>query len=374
MLDSPLWEFVDMADPPASDHSKSTVVDAGKILAGKPEFNLETIKAFRVAHNWRSSHVHPMRRVRYELAWRAKQLGIPSIAVARLKRMASIRKKLSRGNRTLYQIQDIGGARIILKDMDAARRLIDFFEHGKGSRPLFKPDDYIAAPKIDGYRCYHGIFKFNGPNDNPDYGRHFIEAQIRTELQHAWATAVEAVGLFRNEDIKGGEGDPNWRRLFALVSGEFAAMEGGNCVPGVPEARRGRFRELRALVNDLDALRTLDGIREAISYSENIRAPEAKFFLIEYDYEERRVRISPQAYLSKGIDLYETAEDSDAMNAVLVEVDRLTDLKHAYPNYFLDVGKFTDELRRIVSTGGKEPPSRSGWKPDLSWLQNWRGR
>ena len=374
MLDSPLWEFVEMADPPASDHSKSTVVDAGKILAGKAEFNFETIKAFRVAHNWRSSHVYPMRRVRYELAWRARQLGIPGIAVARLKRMASIRKKLSRGNRTLYQIQDIGGARIILKDMEAARALIGLFERGEGSRPLFKPDDYIASPKVDGYRCYHAIFKFNGPNDDPAYGRHFIEAQIRTELQHAWATAVEAVGLFRNEDIKGGEGDPNWRRLFALVSAEFGAMEGGGCVPGVPEDRKERFRELRALVSDLDALRTLDGVREAISFTEGVRAPEAKFFLIEYDYEERVVRILPQYSLPKGIDLYENAEDSDAMNAVLVEVDRLSDLKHAYPNYFLDVGMFTEKLREIVSHGGKEPPSRSGWKPDFSWLQNWRGR
>lgn len=370
------WEcFVEMADPPASLHSKSEVVEAGKILAGRPDaFAQETIEAFRLAHNWRSSHVHPMRKVRWELAWRAKKLGTPGVAVARLKRMQSIRKKLSRGNRTLYQIQDIGGCRIILRNMEAANALLGVFQAGEGRRPLFKLDDYIAEPKSDGYRCYHAIFKFNGPDDDPAYSRHFIEAQIRTELQHAWATAVEAIGLSRNEDIKGSEGDPSWRRLFALVSAEFARMEGGGCVPSVPEERTERFHELRGLVADLDALKKLDGIRELISFTEGVRAPDAKFFLIEYDYEEQTVRISPQSSLRKGIDLYEDAEHSDSMNAVLVEVDRLSDLKRAYPNYFFDVGMFTEKLRDIVSQGGKDPPSKSGWKPDLSWLREWRGR
>lgn len=370
------WEcFEEMADPPASVHSKSAVVDAGKTLAGRPEpFAKETQEAFRLAHNWRSSHVHPMRRVRYDLARQAKVLGISGLAVARLKRMHSIRKKLSRGNRTLYQIQDIGGCRIIVPSMADAQRLLDHFVADQGKRPVAKLDDHVERPKPDGYRSFHAMFKFNGPADDPAYGRHTIEAQIRTELQHSWATAVEAIGLSRNEDIKGGEGDPNWRRLFALVSAEFARMEGGGCVPGVPEDRRERFRELRALVADLDALKRLDGIREMISVTEGVRVPDAKFFLIEYDHEEQTVRISPQSSLPRGIDLYENAEHLDSMNAVLVEVDRLSDLKRGYPNYFFDVGMFTEKLRDIVSQGGKDPPSKSGWKPDLSFVRNWRNR
>ena len=34
-----------------------------------------------------------------------------------------------------------------------------------------------------------------------------VELQIRTRLQHAWSTAVEAVGLCRGEHMKGGEGE-----------------------------------------------------------------------------------------------------------------------------------------------------------------------
>lgn len=364
--------FLPMNEPPASSHSKSEVVDAGKKIASKLQLTEEAIAAFRVAHQWRSSHVYPMRRVRHEIAWKAKKLGTPGIAVARLKRMQSIRKKIQRGNRTLYQIQDIGGCRIILPDMAAARGLLELFANGQGMRPLAKLDDYIAYPKDDGYRSFHAIFKFNGPDDDPTYQRHFIEAQIRTELQHAWATAVEAVGLFRNEDIKGGEGHPDWRRLFALASGEFAGVEGGGAVPGVSEDGAERRRELRELVRRLDALRILDGIREAINYSEFVHAPEARFYLIEYDYQRRRVEIIPQASLPKGMDAYQEVERGpDSINSVLVEVDQLTDLRHAYPNYFLDVGMFTERLRKMVKKAGRDP-SISGWRPDLSWLQDWR--
>jgi hypothetical protein len=258
--------------------------------------------------------------------------------------------------------------------MGAARRLLNLFEDGQGNRPIFKLDDYIASPKADGYRSFHAIFKFNGQRDDPAYQRHFIEAQIRTELQHAWATAVEAVGLFRNEDIKGGEGNADWRRLFALASGEFAAMEGGGPIPGVSQDAPQRRQELRALVHGLDALRTLDGIREAINFSEYVRSPDAKFFLIQYDYERQRVEITAQAYLPSGVDAYQEAErGTEAINSVLVEVDDLSDLRQAYPNYFLDVGRFTEELRKTVAVGGNDP-SRSGWRPNLSWLQDWRNR
>ena len=54
-----------------------------------------------------------------------------------------------------------------------------------------------------------------------------VEVQIRTFLQHTWATAVEAVGAYRGENMKGGEGNSDWLRLFSLMSGEFAATE--NC-------------------------------------------------------------------------------------------------------------------------------------------------
>ena len=49
--------------------------------------------------------------------------------------------------------------------------------------------------------------------------------QIRTAIQHSWATAVEMVGLFRKESLKSGFGDIKWLRFFELVSELFYKIE-----------------------------------------------------------------------------------------------------------------------------------------------------
>ena len=48
-------------------------------------------------------------------------------------------------------------------------------------------------------------------------GRAKVELQLRTRLQHAWATANEIVGTFRREELKSGEGGPDWLRYFVLA-------------------------------------------------------------------------------------------------------------------------------------------------------------
>jgi Region found in RelA / SpoT proteins len=87
---------------------------------------------------------------------------------------------------------------------------------------LREEDDYIARPKPDGYRSHHLMFNFRDRRNAGIHDGRRIEVQLRTRLQHSWATAVEAVGLFRGEDLKGNQGNPKWLRLFTLMSAEFA--------------------------------------------------------------------------------------------------------------------------------------------------------
>ena len=42
----------------------------------------------------------------------------------------------------------------------------------------------------------------------------WIEIQLRTSLQHAWATVVETVDAFTNENLKFGAGSDDWKRFF----------------------------------------------------------------------------------------------------------------------------------------------------------------
>ena len=112
-----------------------------------------------------------------------------------MKRMKAIRAKLAKGNITLYQMQDVGGCRVIVSGMIRFGIESDY-QAGNTKHEISRVNDYIEGPKPDGYRCGHLVFKFCGTGNDVVYNRQRIEMQIRTQLQHAWATAVEAVGLF----------------------------------------------------------------------------------------------------------------------------------------------------------------------------------
>jgi hypothetical protein len=86
--------------------------------------------------------------------------------------------------------------------------------------------------------------------------------------------------------------------------------------------------------------------------------------------------------------------DSDSVSTVVVEVDRMEDLKTAYPNYFLDVGLFIDHLTTALTPRLRQPSAivatadhvdvslsrpkadPGGWRPNLDWLRDrmWRKR
>jgi ppGpp synthetase/RelA/SpoT-type nucleotidyltranferase len=355
-----------MAEFERPEYSKTQIVKAGKVLRQNIiEITDDVINAFVIAHNWRSSYAYPMHRVRQELRGKvSREKGI-GVTAARLKRMSSIRKKLSPGNRTLYQMQDIAGARAILPNLRAVDRVSGYFEGGDTQHSIVKIDDYISTPKPDGYRSRHIILKYTGTGDDEIYGRQFVEVQLRTEKQHAWATAVEAVGLVRNEDLKGGEGDANWLRFFSLMSAEIAEREVGSAHNN--KTRREELTDLDAQINATVELRSYN---QALRFTDRIDARRGGLFLINFDPVAKQVTVSPYSRYKDGNAAYDAEErDLRETNAVLVEVDRVLDLKSAYPNYFLNVHNFIRECE--ISLGG-DGVSRLD-SLDVSWLRDWRG-
>lgn len=178
---------------------------------------------------------------------------------------------------------------------------------------LFEPYDYIQNPKPDGYRSHHLVFKYIGKGDDQVFNGRRIEIQVRTRLQHAWATAVEAVGLFRGEDLKGGNGSADWLRLFQLMSSEFAMAE--NC-PDLPDApkRTDRLPEIIDLDKRLRAIDTLDVLSQSFQYVEEYIQPSAKpeYFLLEYDNRGGHVTVEPHFNALLGADSYDNAEAKSA--------------------------------------------------------------
>lgn len=52
-----------------------------------------------------------------------------------------------------------------------------------------------------------------------------IELQIRTKLQHSWATTLEIVDIFTGQNLKGNEGFYGYKTFFKDVSDQFQIIE-----------------------------------------------------------------------------------------------------------------------------------------------------
>src|SRR6266404_3877972 len=299
--------------------------------------------------------------------------------------MQAIRRKLRRIKVKFHKIQDLGGCRVILATIAETRSLIEILK-SKLPSVVFKESDYISKPKADGYRSHHVIFCFRQRKPTPFDDRR-IELQVRTHLQHSWATTVEAVGLYRGEELKSQKGDKNWLRLFALMSAEFAEAEKCATVPGTPDPKE-RKNEIRKLAKSLDALNVLEAVTKGFQGTDIplARGYKPSHYLIRYDHSSKTVHVEPYNKADKATDSYEKAEEDQRAGdqndvVVLVEVDKIKDLKVAYPNYFGDVDLFQRQLRQIVLGGAAVEyvrPPRQTRKPsrepraDLSWLRGTR--
>lgn len=362
-----LWGDMKFVEPA---QSKKTVVAAGKVLAGTGlAYSPEVVDAFAVAHNWRDAYAYPMHRVRAQLLGKIKKERAGAITAARLKRMASIRRKLQHTDLTLYQMQDIGGARAIFPTASGMQAVLARYLDESG-QALVRDNDYLAAPKADGYRSRHLVLKFRDPDGNPAWDRQFIEVQFRTALQHSWSTAIEAVGLVRNENLKAGEGSAEWLRLFAIMSSIFAEEEGTEPVPGVPVDPIQRRSELMHLERSLNAVECLRRYNEAINFSQiHVGHKSAPYYLLSYGA-DWSITVVPFGAQHAGSLRYQEAEQS-GRNAVLVEVERVADLRQAFPNYFLDVGVFHGRLQEAIRTGNPPTPASPIIRAVVDW---WNGR
>ena len=356
-----------LAEIDYASFSKKRIVDAGKALRGKISDDAESVERakdiFKLAYDWRAAHLTPMRSMRLELAHKIRSVGGSGLTAARLKRMISIRNKLRRNDRSLYQMQDIGGCRAILDELDDVVAVCAKYE--TATRHEFKSkNDYIASPKDDGYRGIHLVYRFRGLGTLDPSARSpmLIELQLRTKLQHTWATAVEAVGAITHHNLKAGEGDARWLRFFALVASEMALSEGQPLVPGTPEGREVRLAELRALDRELNAIGSLDRLWTAVRALKEVQGRHAKAYIVtldESDPSALTVNVRPVSDSQRSA-VYRDAESNAHANSVLVEVDRAEDLALAYPNYFLDVGEFTAFVRSVTGADPRELSAKDG--------------
>ncbi len=336
--------------------SKTSVRKAGKILCKENPTAEEFEGALDVLSQWRSLYSYPINDFQNFLRRRLKKDGYANAIVAqRIKRMPSIIGKLIRfPSMGLERMQDIGGIRVVLDKLPDVYRFHESLLLSKKHQAVLPPDDYIQTPKDDGYRSLHQVFKYSGKSHHELDGLR-MELQIRTRIQHEWATAVETLGIIEKSSFKTGEGSEDFRTFFKLSSALFS-IEEKSTVIGVyshlPE------KEIAGKLLDIErrlrVLTKLQGIAFTGKQIETASKQTDEYHLMVLDAARRLVSITP--YSKKQwetvIDDYRTKEqktkDNPDISIVLVSAGDFKAIKKAYPNYFLDTNNFIRRLKHIL--------------------------
>ena len=240
-----------------------------------------------------------------------------------------------------------------MKNCKNVASLVDSFHSSRFNHVLKSERDYIKTPKEDGYRGYHLVYQYQSlPDQIAAYDKLRIEIQIRSAMQHAWATAVEAVGAFTQQALKAAQGSEDWLRLFALMGTAIAMMEKAPLCPGTPSDMDELRKELQDIANRLNAEHILGAYRSALNYFGGLKEKSSKYFLVHYDSAAHKVWVSGfAANASEQANFaYTKAESSKKPmdNIVLVSVGSLKSLIRAYPNYFLDTAQFATILSNVL--------------------------
>lgn len=315
-------------------------------------------RALYVINNWRTSHNYPLNTFQVGLRSYARKVDDAPLVAQRTKRMSSIEAKLRRfPDMKLSQMQDIGGCRAVVHSIHQMRALVDLYRDSSIKHEIASFDDYITNPPKSGYRGAHLVYRYFSDKNKKMYNGLKIEVQLRSQYQHAWATAVETVGTFIREALKSSVGHPEWLRFFALMGTAIAHREGTPPVPATPVTRQAMLDELRHLSRALNVSARLKTFSDALRTlgTEQLGMQHVHYYLLELDPEASQLTVTGfhSSQLQQASDRYLEAEKKVKQNpgtdAVLVSVDSVTALERAYPNYYADTRVFRELLSQTLS-------------------------
>lgn len=350
-----------MRYPAVPNYSKNQINRAGKNIAKYKIGSEQYAEALEVINNWRVCHAYPINTFVATLRVKVRKTYEPIVA-QRLKRLPTIIDKLERyPNMELSRMQDIAGVRGVVDTVSEIERLVsEYRDENRFTHNLVRFNDYIQNPKTDGYRGIHLVYRYHNTlarnKKAAQYEGLLLELQLRTKLQHTWATAVETMGTFRNESLKTRRGNADWLEFFALTSSSFAHLEQ---TPALAKYSSFNLRETFEKMRELDKknriLEQMQGYSFAAKVIHDRKGSGGFYNLITLNTADHTVRLQSFAKgeLADASNAYEAVEaraaKGEPLESVLVSVGRLRSLRQAYPNYFLDIGTFAENIEIIYS-------------------------
>ncbi len=335
--------------------SRSEIDKAGQVLANNPRL----IGVDRnLVEKWRACHAYPLNTFNSTLRDKVRKFHDSPIVAQRLKRMSTIIDKLKRYPKMkLTRMQDIGGVRAVMDSSHDVYKLAEEYKKSRFAHELVNEKDYIQNPRDeDGYRSIHLVYKYKN-RQTPNYNGLLIELQIRTKLQHTWATAVETMGTFLGQALKSRRGEKEWLDFFAVTSSAFAHMEGATCVPRFTNISRDEtFRQVVKANQEIQVLEKIRGYSVAVNEIIKRGSTQQGWFyhLIILNSLQKTVQIKAyrRGSFQQAVEDYAKIEEQVAkgekIEPVLVSAGPLNVLRRAYPNFFLDIGDFVRKVEDII--------------------------
>lgn len=344
--------------------SKGRINLAGKVLAKNKPNRLSIEEAISIADAWRACHAYPINTFQSTLRRKLSKFSNDPLVAQRLKRMPTIVEKLHRYPKMqLSRMQDIGGVRAILDSVHDVYLLAEEYkDKSRFTHELVREKDYIKRPRDeDGYRSLHLIYKYKNKQAKA-YNGLLLELQIRTKLQHTWATAVETMGTFLGQALKSRLGDKAWLEFFSVVGSAFASIENTDLLQKHKSmSQKEIFGKVASMNEELKVLEKIKGYSIAVNEINKRGSSDVgwSYHLIVLNSEQKTVQIKPykRGSIKQATDDYSKVEEEAArgkkIEAVLVSAGPLSALRQAYPNFFLDIGGFVDRIEFIIAESKK---------------------
>lgn len=351
-----------MSFAPKPTESKNKINKAADIVArGKIKgatSDEDVVNARKLVDAWRVAHAYPLNVFNANL--RNKVRLLPGALVAqRLKRMPTILDKL--GTRETHMdytnMQDLGGVRAILRNQKDVDKLARRFLNSKAPHELKEDTNYTECPRSSGYRGRHLVYKFKSSSPlATQYNDLMIEIQLRTKLQHIWATSVETVGVVTGQDLKSSRGDSNLLRFFKVLSAAFSHIEG---TPVIDEYSKYSKEEIfQIVVSEASRLHIKEKLSSYLVVIDHVSSntpnkdfKKAAYYVLKLDTKEKSVSIRAFPTLEAANKEYEQKEalfaGDDTKDVVLVSVAKYNELRKAYPNYFADSKNLLSEIEKM---------------------------
>lgn len=269
-------------------------------------------------------------------------------------------------------MQDLVGFRVVFRHGDHERNLACIREleqkilSSTMQSKVTRLTNYIEEPRKSGYRSVHAIFKYNSPK-YPSHNKMQVELQIRTKMQHIWATAVETVGMFKKSNLKQELGDENWLEFFRLMSHLMAIDEGATTVSSKDFGNlRNKLSKLSQEIEFKNTMTLINIQHRILETAYNKIRLKTKssvgYMLLKLDLTPMREDGEPTIHIesfpkykeAKATELYGQLEEEAYANpmcyVLLAKSEDVKNLRRGFPNYFADVTEFIELHEQYCSS------------------------